>query len=342
MARILFKGSTHFPGVDRNALLGAAEALGYSAAARGHTLLLGSESPNTVDQYVKLGVDRFCRALPKKSASIEVHRADDGKFPFSSPGAANLKVERRTYAVLTTIPSAPNALNWVVAHVGALDASDVLVILGGGDGTEFAGRVAVERQWPIIPVASFGGAARTLYKVLGYELRRQPLIAAKLHLLNGPWQENSAAELVELIERVVTRTGPHSYFISYSHADAAAADRVELLLHRARRSVLRDERVLSPGDPLDASVTTRIAMATTFLTLHSQNYVESPYCRGELALAHELKRTGNKPQRLVALRLDESFLPPLLAATVWLNADNRVSLDSAVHRVVGGESDLDS
>lgn len=342
MARILFKGSKHVSGVDRNALFAAAQALGYAAAARGHTLLLGSDSPNTVDQHVKLGVEAFCAAFPERPARIEVHRADDGRVPFAATRIANLEIVRRAYAVLTTTPPAADTMNWVVAHVGALDASDALVLLGGGEGTEFAGRVAAERQWPIIPIASFGGAARTLYSLLNYELRRQPLIAAHLHLLNGPWEPDSASRIVDLIERVVTRTAPHSYFLSYQHADATAADRVELLLHRAKRSILRDERALSPGDPLDASITTRIAMATTFLALHSRHYWESDYCRGELAIAHELKRSGNKPQRLVALRLDDAILSPLVAGSAWLRAGDRDQLSSAVERIIGDEGGLDS
>jgi hypothetical protein len=337
MARILFKGSTHFAGADQNAVRGAAEALGYGSAKRGHILLLGSESPNTVDQHVKLGAERFCQDCPEESASIEVHRPDDGSAPFSATSVPNLRIERKAHALATADPSSGKDLNWVVAHVGALDASDVLVILGGGSGTELAGRVAMERQWPLIPIASFGGAASALYNELGYELRRQPLMAAKLYLLNGPWRDDSAIKILELIESVVMKSGPHSYFISYSHADAASADRVEVLLHREKRGVLRDERVLSPGDPLDASVTTRIANATTFVALHSEHYAKSEYCRGELALAHELRRGGKKPLRLVALRLDQALLSPVLAGNVWLNAVDRVSLDAAVRQIVAAE-----
>jgi predicted Rossmann-fold nucleotide-binding protein len=36
--------------------------------------------------------------------------------------------------------------DWVVAHVAALDASDVLVVLGGGSGT----RLAEQLQWSAI------------------------------------------------------------------------------------------------------------------------------------------------------------------------------------------------
>jgi hypothetical protein len=338
MARILFKGSTHFAGVEHGALLRAAESLGYVGAERDHVLLVGSESVNTIDYHVKAGADQFCKAFPGRRARLEVHRPDDGKAPFTKLAPPNLAIDRRVYAVSTTSHSSENDLNWVVAHVGALDASDVLVLLGGGDGTELAGRVAIERQWPIVPIASFGGAARTLYNILGYELRRQPLISEKLYLLNGPWQDDSAPQIVELIESLVTRAAPHSYFISYSHADAAVADRVEVLLRREKRGVLRDERLIAPGEGLDASITTRIAMATTFLALHSQTYARSEYCSGELAVAHELKRSGNKPVRIVALRLDDTILSPLLAANVWLKVSDRLALDAAMQQILAKEN----
>jgi len=101
MAKILFKGSTHSASVDRSAILGASEALGYVGAERGHTLLVGSESANTVDHQVKLGVDRFCRAFSQRAARLEIHRPDDGKAPFTAPGAPNLQIERQVYAVST-------------------------------------------------------------------------------------------------------------------------------------------------------------------------------------------------------------------------------------------------
>lgn len=337
MARILFKGSTHFPGVNQSGLHAAADALGFAAAERGHTLLIGSESENTVDHHVKRGVDRLCRTFPDRQARVEIHRPDDGKAPFGSPGAANLHIHRQLYSV-STGAHARSDLNWVVAHVGALDGSDVLLLLGGGDGTELAARVAIERQWPVIPVAFFGGAASRIYDVLAYQLRRQPVVGRSLHLLNGPWRDEHAGQVIELIEQLVTRAGPHSYFISYSHADAPVADRVEVLLQRQGRGILRDERVLSPGQRLDSTLTTRIANANTFVVLYSRSYAASDYCSGELALAHDLRRSGKKPARIVGLRLDQFELSPLLAGSLWLDAGSRQELDSAVQRVLAAEA----
>ena len=336
MARILFKGSTHFAGADRTAILRAAEDLGYFGVQSGHTLLVGSQNPNTIDHGVKQGAERFCHTFPDRSAFIEVHRPDDGEAPFPAGAAPNLHIDRRVYGLPSNGPSGGDR-NWVVAHVAALEASDVLVLIGGGSGTDLAGQVAMERRWPIIPIASFGGAARELYKVLSYELHRQPLLADKLHVLNGPWQDDSASIISELIEVVVTKSRPYSYFISYSHADAVAADRVELLLRRQNKAVLRDERELTPGAPLDRSLTTKIAMASTFVSLHSENYAGSDYCTGELAIAHELKTAGKKPTRLVAVRLDDTLLSPLLAASVHLKAVDRRALDAAVGELIASE-----
>ena len=98
-------------------------------------------------------------------------------------------------------------------------------------------------------------------------------------------------------------------------------------------------RVLVPGEALDTALTTRIAMATTFLSLYSQTYADSPYCSGELALAVNLKRSGKKPDRIVGLRLDDSTLSPALAGSVWLEASDRLSIDAAVHRILAAEAE---
>jgi len=338
MARILFKGSTHFDGADREAIFLAADALGYSGVQRGHTLMVGSESPNTIDHAVKQGAERFCRSFPGRSGYLEVHRPDDGKAPFAEPSTPNLHIERRVYGFPSNGPDKNMDRDWVVTHVGALDASDVLVVLGGGTGTNVAGQLAMERRWPIIPISSFGGAAQELYKVLSYELHRQRWVADRLHVLNGAWRDSSAATIIELIESVVTKSRPHSYFISYSHSDAVAADRVELLLRRENKAVLRDERELAPAAPVDRTLTTRIAMASTFLALYSQDYAGSHYCSGELAIADEMQRSGNKPTRIVGVRLDQSILSPLLAGNLYLEGSDRRSLDAAVARLIAGET----
>src|SRR5690242_15272958 len=97
MARILFKGSTHFAGADSQAILAAAEDLGYAAAARGHTVLVGSESPNTIDSGLRLGLERFCSEFPERTVEMEVHRPDDGGVPFAAATLPNLHVERKSY-----------------------------------------------------------------------------------------------------------------------------------------------------------------------------------------------------------------------------------------------------
>ena len=199
----------------------------------------------------------------------------------------------------------------------------------------------MERHWPLLPVASFGGAARELYTVVRFELQRQPHIADRLTALNGGWQHDSAAQIISLAERVVTIGRPHSYFISYSHADAMIADRVELLLRRGHRSVLRDERELTPGSAIDRTLQTRIASAATFVAVYSQRYADSDYCAGELAVAHDLLQAGNKPARLVALRVDGTLLPPLLAARLYLGANDRPALDAAVQKLMNSEDQGD-
>jgi hypothetical protein len=337
MARILFKGSVRFSGADAPAIQSAAEALGYAAAAGAHTILLGSESKNTIDLYAERGVERFCRAFPNRTAKIEIHRPDDDKVPFRELTLRNLELVRRSYRSVVGKRDTQD-MSWIVAHVGALDESDVLILIGGASGTELSGRVAIERRWTVLPVASFGGAAQRLFETATIDLRRQAEIASKLHFLKSPWRDDSAAGLVGLVEQLVLRDAPHAYFMSYSHPDSIAADRIELLLLRQGRSVLRDERDVAPGMALDEWITTRIAMASTFLAVHSAAYARSDYCRGELALAHELKRDGQKPRRIVALRLDDQLLPPLLAGLAWLPAADRAAQDAAVRQLIDHEA----
>jgi hypothetical protein len=128
-------------------------------------MLVGSESPRTIDGGLKLGVERFCQRFPERTVRMEIHRPDDGEVPFAAATPPNLRLERRSYGFPSSA-SSPKHRNWVVAHVGALDASDLLVVVGGGSGTRLAGELAIERRWPLLPVASFGGTAQDLYTVV--------------------------------------------------------------------------------------------------------------------------------------------------------------------------------
>ena len=168
--RILFIGSVpdHIPGTDQTIapehqpLFEAASELGYAAVLRGHTILLGSESPRTIDFYVMRGILNACATKPDQEFFVEIHRPEGTAAPYPSV-PKNLKVSRISYE-----QDSKAEFRWMVAHVLALDSSDVCIAIGGGASTRVIGYIGAERQKAILAIASFGGSAKILWEKLKF------------------------------------------------------------------------------------------------------------------------------------------------------------------------------
>lgn len=106
-------------------------------------------------------------------------------------------------------------------------------------------------------------------------------------------------------------------FVSYRSTDRLfALDLVERLEARGFNLYI-DQRELLPGDELAASLQEAIAASRAALVLVSKKWLESPWCRKEMSvLLHQAIESGT---RVIAVRLDECELPPMLASTVWID-----------------------
>lgn len=196
--RILFVGSIpghqpgtgQSPGPEHQELFNAAAQLGHAAAQRGHTILLGSESRNTVDSYVVDGVVRYCEENPSARLSLEIHRPRDGKKGYSKL-PDNLEVTRHRYHADESDPH-----KWIVSQVRALDVCDALITLGGETSTRVVGSIAADRSKPVIAIASFGGSSQDLFERVQYIYKDKLGSASSLMWLTEPWQEESATEII--------------------------------------------------------------------------------------------------------------------------------------------------
>jgi hypothetical protein len=110
--RLLFIGSVpdHVPGTNQailpehEPLFDAASELGYSAAPRGHTLLVGSESPRTIDFYIMQGVFKACAEKRDREFFVEIHRPEGTSAPYASvPNNLKLIGVNYFFSLTTTI-----------------------------------------------------------------------------------------------------------------------------------------------------------------------------------------------------------------------------------------------
>jgi hypothetical protein len=319
---------------SHHALFNAADAIGYRAAERGHTILISGDSQNTIDFYVMQGVERLSAERPDKQFCVEIHRPERERSVFPVV-AENLTISRVVYR-----GDASGPFKWIVTHVRALDSCDVVVAIGGGNSTRVVGTIAAERNVPLLAMAVFGGSASELYEQLKYVYRNTYGVTQGLDCLTQDWRAAAALDVVGLAESMRRPSGhrlPHSYFISYSWDDRDKADHLEALLRRNNRIVLRDEHNVKAGGRLSDGIVALIDEAETFIVLYSAKYASSSWCPHELEHALNNQSKSKKPGRIVLLALDDTKPPLRVVDSLRLDGRTRGARQGVVYRLLDDE-----
>jgi hypothetical protein len=317
----------------------AAHDLGYEAARRGHTVMLGDDHRASVDAGVMAGITTYLAEDPGHRAEVVINRTEGSRDIYPDLGD-QVTVRRRFHPELDL----EHGGSWsLIPNLAALDTADVAIMAGGRTTTRLMGNIGADRG-EVVAIPSFGGAAFELYGRLRYAYRAKvsedhPGIAA----LNAIWSASSAPSILDLAEVLggaTTATVPHSYFMSYTWSSSSIADHVEALLLRNGRRVLRDESMFAAGADLSGSVKSMIAEADTYIALYNEAFANSSWCPGELAFATERKRRGEKPHRVVCLALDTydpQDLPMQHLANLWKPGKERSERDLAIRKLLEQE-----
>lgn len=320
----------------------AAAEIGKIAASRGHTLIVGSDFPLTVDYHaVEKGMTSVIESNPDRTFYLEVWRPTGRSSPFDSLRLkySNLKIEyfvRRPGFPLehrsNTKNTVVNTNLWSFAHQSAISNADILIAMGGTTGTERAVYMAEQLGVPVLPISSFGGGAKKSYKSIESSL----LNLTGSNVLTADWSLNLNLRVLDLIN-LAEKIGIHSYFISYSHTHLEWCDLVHLALCSRGRVVLRDRDELLVGRDVQPKLLNAIGKAETFILLWSKQASESQWCKIELQHALNLHKLGLPPRRIVMLRKDDTPPPKELENFLWLEAGSRRETDDSVNKIVSEE-----
>lgn len=340
--KILFIGSlpNHVPGIgqkrtpEHEPMFRAAHQLGYEAAVRNHAILVGSDSPNTIDLAVVNGFFKFCTDNPDKKRHMEIHRPNDARVPYQHP-PPNVEVKRFYYHQDDSMPH-----KWIVTHVRALDTCNCIVAVGGGASTRIVGNLAADRQTPIVAVATFGGTAQNVFDRLLYYYKSRTADPTTVNALVQPWENESAGKVIGFAEILAASSvmRSHLYFLSYNWNDLATADHMEVLLWRNGRTILRDEINAKTGGSLSIMVETLIQKCDTFLAMWGSAYKASSWCPGELQYAADLKVRLGRPKRIVLCSLDDTSPDVRFANTLRTDCRERAQREFAVFRLLREET----
>ena len=301
------------------------EALGFEAAAGGAEIVVSSDNPATLDAAVVRGAARYGLEHGGR-VPWRLYTADDNKVRFPRTPAGLRDPIRETFRSPT---------RWQAAHLGAVRTVDAVIAVGGHDNTHRACVAADAHGRAVWPIPLFGGAAQRVYLSMiakAQDRQGRELAAMGSDLARSPLKE-LARKVIDRVLTVLSRRRPKPrrvYFLSYARADEAAADQVEMFLHRKRRGVIRDEIDFPPGESLEESMRQGIAASDDMVVLDSERAAGRKWVGFELAFARSLAE-HDANRRILGFLLDG--MPPrtaLDAGALHLEAKDRSERKQAV------------
>jgi tetratricopeptide (TPR) repeat protein len=150
----------------------------------------------------------------------------------------------------------------------------------------------------------------------------------------APPKLETLAESIPAIEATA-----YHVFVSYRSTDRPWAMSLVARLEGAGLRVFIDQRELMPGDYLAGQLESALKRSRAAVVLVSKGWLESPWCQQEANVLVK-RAVEDKAFKLVPLRLDDSVMPALLDARVWLDFKGTTqaegkSLDSLLSALVG-------
>jgi hypothetical protein len=121
--------------------------------------------------------------------------------------------------------------------------------------------------------------------------------------------------------------------------DSEYADHVEVLLHRFRRAINRDESLIGAGFDLSDVVKSLINESDTFIALYNERFSKSTWCPQELEYARNRQAKGLKPRRVILLMLDETEPPIRFTNLLRQSGRDRMQRELCIRRLIEEEHD---
>lgn len=318
----------------------ACEDMGAAAARRGHTVLIADDHQASADKHVVQGIVRYATENPNEKAHIEINRPE-GVYELVYDDLPKNVFVTRTFH--TELDRSKHGTGTLIPNLAALDASDVLITIGGKLTARLMGNLAADREKSVLAIPAFGGSSAELYGRLRFLYKS----ALKEHLedlavLQSLWAPDSGDRILDLAEALASNdveAPPHSYFVSYTWDESHFADHVEVLLQRNKRAVNRDESIFRAGADLSDVVKSLIQESDTFVGLWSEQFNKSTWCPHELEYALDRNAKGLKPSRVIIVTLDDTEAPIRFTGKLRLAGNDRERRELSILRLIKEEAD---
>jgi hypothetical protein len=201
MSKILVAGGVHADGDQGDVRARFATALGRQIILGGHTLLGGCRT--TLDAYVANSAAETAKIKGQDPTKVIKSWLSKNTAKPAHPHGALMRSDVQDWAQI------PRGL----VFPEPIGEADAVIIVGGWEGTHYAASWSRLAGKPLLPVASFGGAAADIYRdeLAMFDRRYGTRIPLEdYHLLNrilvdesDASMETHAAEVLKLAERTI-------------------------------------------------------------------------------------------------------------------------------------------
>jgi hypothetical protein len=202
---------------DLNSFKNACYQLGLVIAKTGAEITVGSDSEFTADKHVVEGyLSKYSKGL-----SVRVVRPKRGQLAFA-------ELRKKYSSAFVYVPGLSSS--WRHTRQKFVADIDVLITVGGADGTYQAALELSLTRKRLVPIGAFGGASsRLLAELLSSGTLRD---VGAFEKLANPWRSNLASHVVS----VVGADRPSKILLIHGHAK----DRIEL------KKWLEDQKLARP------------------------------------------------------------------------------------------------
>jgi hypothetical protein len=173
----------------------AAQEIGAELAKAGLGIIVFDDSPAYVEREVVTG---YVESGKADKGSVRVRHTENKTSAFEFWSS-----DPRYDGIFN--PKASAAETWHESFYGSLiREAQAVMVMGGGETATITGIVAMASKRPVMAVATFGGAARIIWRLL----HRESYVSEEERTrMNQRWQASSAAGLVRDLKNQLRRNG---------------------------------------------------------------------------------------------------------------------------------------
>jgi len=252
----------------------ACRQVAVELARSGNRLLVASDSPSTVDYHMVKGILDNRSVLDANLPLIRVIRSGASRSSKDQSDCSHIYEDavQRYPDIFEIAVDMKDTTSWDEVHDYMLEASDKILILGGGQSSYRIGVKALADGTPIVPIGAFGAAGAELLRMLEKvrDQRNFPKYVYRRILGVTEWRSDQLNASLYALGIKKDPAERHKIFINYRRSDStwAAGAIYERLCNKfSEENVFQDVEDIEIGNRFDEVIMDVLDKTSVFLVI---------------------------------------------------------------------------